>query len=491
MRVWSAVVLVLLCAAPALADLRLVAVLPLDTRGTDLSSTAREALEETLRTAAGDLLRPYGYTVLTSDNTLSVLADNDIDPERACEASCALEMARELRAEVFVSGRVTALDDVYVAFIRLSEYQRGQQLASLDVEANTARELRAILSARAAELFLPLRSSKGAPVPEGRIDARPTELPDAGGREAIVTFESSPNEALVRIDGTIVCQKTPCRRAVPLGAREVVMELERHLPARKVVTLREEETVRLELAPTFGLVNVITSPRGLDLTVNGRPGGRSPVVLELEPDVYEILLADRCHLPEGERVLVKQGQRRELKIEARPREALVRVHAVDRQKDAVPGKVVVDRRDLGRVPGAFRVPVCAREIEVVADDGRRWTGTLKLEEGRETTVEARLESLYPSPLQPAWTKHPTSSRRAGIDVPTWAWWLAGVGTATWIGAGTGALVVHEDLKTLLPSDPMRDQRMATGRGLLVVSNVGAAALGVAVVGTLLQNVGRF
>src|SRR4051812_29752873 len=85
---------------------KIVAVLPLDATNAKVEEADRAALEELLRNIAGEELQPLGYTILTGETTLKVLSDNGIDAAKACEASCALDAARELKATLFLSGSV-------------------------------------------------------------------------------------------------------------------------------------------------------------------------------------------------------------------------------------------------------------------------------------------------------------------------------------------------------------------------------------------------
>ena len=96
---------------------KLVVVLPLN--APKLDKDLRETLEEDIRTMAGNDLSPRGYTVLTGENTLRILSENGVDPDKACEASCALDAAKELNASLFISGSATRAEGEYVAFVRL------------------------------------------------------------------------------------------------------------------------------------------------------------------------------------------------------------------------------------------------------------------------------------------------------------------------------------------------------------------------------------
>lgn len=121
----------------------LVAVLPLDFRQGKLDAAGQLALEESLRTITGELLGPLGYTVLTRDTTLQVLADNGIDVNRACDdQTCALGTAREMKTTLFVAGTVATSEGEHLAFIRLYDTQAGVQKSAIRLEGKTVRELR-------------------------------------------------------------------------------------------------------------------------------------------------------------------------------------------------------------------------------------------------------------------------------------------------------------------------------------------------------------
>jgi len=166
---------VLLAAAEAA---RLVAVLPFDVKNAKMDAALRATLEEDVRTVAGDILTPRGYTVLTGDTTLSVLAENKIDPAKACDASCSLDAARQLNATLFLSGTVARAEGAYVAFIRLYEVKSGKQLASVRLEGDKVRDLRRQFEAQAGRF---VEKALGGPPQAVPRDA-PARQPDAPAR---------------------------------------------------------------------------------------------------------------------------------------------------------------------------------------------------------------------------------------------------------------------------------------------------------------------
>src|SRR5437660_7397756 len=147
-------VLAALGARPAgAAEPQLVAVLPLDASKSDLGPRDRAALEEQIRTAAGDALTPLGYTVLTGDTTLAVLVENGVDPTKVCEANCALDAARQMRARVFLAGSLIRTEGAYLALLRLYAAADGKPLGSLKLEGATVKSLRDAFEAQAAQFF--------------------------------------------------------------------------------------------------------------------------------------------------------------------------------------------------------------------------------------------------------------------------------------------------------------------------------------------------
>ncbi len=193
-----AAVLVLLATAPAWADdAKVLAVLPLDVHDAHLDSAGQHALEESIRTVAGDALSEYGYTVLTGETTLAVLADNGVDPSKACEASCALQAARELKAQLFISGTVAKSEGAYIAFIRLFENKSGHQLASAEVEGATIRDIRKAFGEKAPAFFAKGLGGGGLGASSAARAERPVDT--TGLDSSLVTSQGKPRTLHIEI----------------------------------------------------------------------------------------------------------------------------------------------------------------------------------------------------------------------------------------------------------------------------------------------------
>jgi formylglycine-generating enzyme required for sulfatase activity len=182
---------------------RLLAVLPLDVSHTNgkLSKDAEAALEELLRDTATDAVSPAGWTVLTGQNTLKILEDNGVDPAKACDATCALGAARELKAGLAISGAIQWSDGEFTASIRLLDVTSGRIVASERLRGTTGRALRDAFEPRAASFFAKSGLVSTSAPPAG---TSPEALPSANQSTApAAQVKVSPEltEGMVAIPG--------------------------------------------------------------------------------------------------------------------------------------------------------------------------------------------------------------------------------------------------------------------------------------------------
>lgn len=218
----------------------------------------------------------------------------------------------------------------------------------------------------------------------------------AGGEQVVAKFESTPAGAVVMLDGKLVCQTTPCSKAVAAGRHQVAMQKERYEQAGETTVLGKGSKVALTLAPVFGWLTVQTVPEGLPVHINGEDAGRAPILdREVDPAGYEVVVVDPCYVREGERVAVKKGEKRAVKIAPKARMGAVQVSAEDAQGNALEAVVSVDATPVGNAPGTFKVPICVAEIVVRTADGLEWKGPLELRE--KETKEVRAVLSQPAP----------------------------------------------------------------------------------------------
>lgn len=197
---------------------KLLAVLPFAV-SERVEAVAREAIEETIRTAAGSALTPHGYVVLTGDNTLRLLADNGIDPEKACDAGCALETAREMKASLFISGSISRLEGEYLVFVRMYDGASGAQLSATRLQSEKVLGVAAEFERQSPQLFgrLLAQSAKKADPPsmtEFDEESRPSEMPPEALKVRFSPETTAQKWLLLGARGEVVC-RLPCTRWVP------------------------------------------------------------------------------------------------------------------------------------------------------------------------------------------------------------------------------------------------------------------------------------
>ncbi len=347
-------------------------------------------LTDEARSGALEVLRPPAYVVMTRENTAQLL--KEMGGGQACtEGECEVETAKQVGADLVISGQVSAVEGQWLASVKLHDVRTAALLATGRARGRAKLD---VLDALKREVELMVRKVAGARAPaagvaEGAIDSSAATSFGAEVEEHVVGFESEPPGAVVLVDGQLLCSATPCRKRVAAGSHEASFQKERHSAASQAFSAAKGAVVKGALAPQFGWVSVETTPPGLSVAIGGTEVGKSPVGWkEQDPGGVEVVVSDRCWLRTGERVAVEAGKRRTVKIEGKARMAGLKVNAEDEKGNALEGMVKVDGVEVGPVGATLSVPLCSRRVEVPL--GKETFATdLKLEEGKVASVTAR------------------------------------------------------------------------------------------------------
>lgn len=181
----------LLCLALAVPsslamESKLVAVLPISAPSS-FDPTDLTTLDETIRGEAAKVLTRAGYIVLTNDVQLRVLEENGLSAEEimaACEQSCPLAIAKDLKARLFVTSQVVrASDGTVILFVRLYNGATGALLSGTSpIEGADLRSVRRAFSSEAERFFTGAVVLAGSELQFGSVDVRvPTVKVDASG----------------------------------------------------------------------------------------------------------------------------------------------------------------------------------------------------------------------------------------------------------------------------------------------------------------------
>ncbi len=229
--------------------------------------------------------------------------------------------------------------------------------------------------------------------------AKDVEVEDV--EEAIVKFLSEPNAA-VFVGDKMVCAKTPCSKSVALGKPSVTMSAEDYQTrTESVVITKSTKEVSWALKPDFALVNVTCGGNTVDVRIDGQSAGSCPLNAQrLKPGKHRVALDSPCHLGVEEAFQIARGDRRDISLAVTPRQGVVTIKATSSTGDDLAGFAFLDGKQLGEVPGSFKVPICGKNLEVRADGHANWTGVLKLAEGEKAKVMSELRKLAaPAPGQ--------------------------------------------------------------------------------------------
>jgi formylglycine-generating enzyme required for sulfatase activity/TolB-like protein len=140
-------------------------------------------------------------------------------------------------------------------------------------------------------------------------------------------------------------------------------------------------------------LTVETDPTALALLLDGEKQA-SPLALEVAPGEHEVQVDAPCFAKTTTVVTLAQGEVRALRLTPRPRMAALKVSVHDSTGNDLEASATLDGRPLGAVPGAFSVPLCARQLSVDAGPLAA-EETLALKEGVTTALQLRLYKAGP------------------------------------------------------------------------------------------------
>jgi TonB family protein len=185
-----------------------------------------------------------------------------------------------------------------------------------------------------AGLILRQRSLASAPIPEPTpAEAEPSSPPFAAETPAppasgALLVESEPPGARVRVDGQVRGETPLDLPDMPLGTHRVRVELRGYEPQSREVTLDAagpSAELRLTLTRTaaaaFGAVDVLSTPAGARVSLDGRVVDRTPLTIpKLKPGKHAIELTLEGHEPWTGSVDVAAGEtgRVEVRLAALP-----------------------------------------------------------------------------------------------------------------------------------------------------------------------------
>lgn len=255
-----------------------------------------------------------------------------------------------------------------------------------------------------------------ARVEEKAIGATDNWKPD-DTEPVIVRFVSDPPGAIVMLDGKLLCQDTGqgCSRMVTPGAHVVTMQKEGFGDRTESVRIAGESEVSWKLASNSGYLSVNSTPPGLEVLLNKKGIGRTPISrLALPSGAYEIVVSGPRHLETGRRFQLDPGEHEAVELTPPVKQGAIYVSAIDTSGNALKATVEIDGRKVGVTPATFKIAV-GRHLVKVRHASTFWEKTVEVEFQQVARAEAVLKlgriDKKPRPRDPV-VKEPDEKKGA-------------------------------------------------------------------------------
>jgi hypothetical protein len=166
MRIIAALLLTGWMASTAQAEVKRVVVLPPARATPDVFVTFEELddFEDALRATTKKLLDQEEHAVVTREKMLAAFSKLAGNRHLDCGASCVVQVAQLLPAELYLTSRVTQQNDRFIAFVQLFN-PSGQSLASAVLESVRVRNLPTQFAAKGEALYA-LKLKEQSPIHE-------------------------------------------------------------------------------------------------------------------------------------------------------------------------------------------------------------------------------------------------------------------------------------------------------------------------------------
>lgn len=228
-----------------------------------------------------------------------------------------------------------------------------------------------------------------APVDIVGMDRRQTLVAKLVPAWAPVTVLTEPAGAQVTVDGKAV-GATPARLELDAGTHRIELRqagFKDWVTDLQVVANEAQTLGPVRLGLPDGTLVVRTEPAGASVSVGGAYRGRSPLTLEVRPDVPLAIVATRDgYEPATSQATVGPGARRDVSLALTPILGEITVQA-----EPAGAEVFANGRAIGRAGSVLRLPSARQELEVRLAGYRPYRTSITPRPGLPQVVNVRLE----------------------------------------------------------------------------------------------------
>ncbi len=364
-----------------------LAVMEIDDKSGKLSKTLLENAAEALRSEIGATNK---FVLISKDRQRKAMIKGEKKESwKECyDQSCRVQLGQALTADNILTGIVTLFGGTYTLTVELIDLAKEATIKTAKADFDgTEKGL-----AEAIKSIVNQIAGTKKTFQTGKTGERVDEWEIGQGEETIVKFESRPADAVVMVDGKILCQKTPCSKMLTQGMHEVTIQKENYIPVANWYNIVKGGRVEANLEADFGWIEVTANYTGIDIILDGKNIGKTPITKrELNPGPHQVDSSHNCFYQTGEKFVLNRGELKKLNLLLQPKEAGIKVMAQDNVGNDLEADVLVDGKKIGQAPGSFKVPLCSREI-VVQTNQLVHTEPLGLKEKEVKTVVAKLKT---------------------------------------------------------------------------------------------------
>ncbi len=312
-------------------------------------------LSDQARAGALDQLDPLTYSIITRENMMQIL--EDMGKDATClGGSCEVDLARNIGADLVISGTISQLGDVQLVMLKLHQSDSGTLLAMEKIQGSDPV---ALVEATFEGVQQLLR--KGL-----YLNA---EL-------AKVTLTSTP-KSTVFLDGDVLCQQTPCVREIESGSHLFRWESTESITLTETVDIDSAMELHRNLDSTFAQVSVLNTAKGIQISLDGQSWKQTPIQAQVPVGAHRLSIDDPCYEGDVVNVTLVSGERYNWSVTPTPKQTMLALDARDSSGKTVLGEVYADGILVGDTRTTVGLPLCTESIRVESQFGS-WQGEIRL-----------------------------------------------------------------------------------------------------------------
>jgi hypothetical protein len=318
-------------------------------------------------------LKASGYVVMTKENMMDLLPPGKSIEQ--CVGQCEVETGRLLGASYVVTGALFSVGSELQLIVKVYDTAKGEMLNSQEFSGRDIGKIReSINRSDAPDMYKSLRNKTGVRLSSdsalGKDGPDSWALPaDTDG--AVVEFRSSPEGAMVEVDGIPLCN-TPCSKELALGNHDLSVKLLRYLPGVREITVKKNNPpVEMTLSPNFGTVTVNSTKIGLDVFADEKLVGKTlPDGLQITLDTgrHKVVVRGEGYHEKGLEFSLSPAEKKVITLEPVQKIGGIKVTAKDRAGNDIKAQVKIDGQIIGETPLTAQTGAGERVLTLTSGD---------------------------------------------------------------------------------------------------------------------------